>query len=70
MAPFSDTINHHNVDSSYDVIKAEWKPMPIEEKLQRFPILDPDAHFSLPAEPTQVQEQVTNVTTDTTVNSD
>jgi len=22
MAPFADTINHHNVDSSYDIVKA------------------------------------------------
>ena len=22
MAPFADTINHHNVDSSYDILKA------------------------------------------------
>ena len=33
MAPFSDTINHHNVDSSYDVIKAEWRPVSFIERM-------------------------------------
>jgi len=37
MAPFCDTINHHNVDSSYDVIKAEWRPISCIEHQQRFP---------------------------------
>ena len=37
MVPFSDTINHHNVDSSYDLVKAEWKPISYVEKMQRFP---------------------------------
>ena len=37
MVPFADTINHHNVDSGYDIIKAEWKPMPLEENLRRYP---------------------------------
>mmetsp|Transcript_41062 Transcript_41062/g.53849 ORF Transcript_41062/g.53849 Transcript_41062/m.53849 type:complete len:151 (+) Transcript_41062:535-987(+) len=36
MAPFADTINHHNVDSSYDLIKAEWRPLPLDDKLSRF----------------------------------
>ena len=43
MAPFSDTINHHNVDSSYDVIKAEWRPISFIERMQRYP--DPDHPF-------------------------
>ena len=43
MAPFSDTINHHNVDSSYDVIKAEWRPISFIERMQRYP--DPEHPF-------------------------
>ena len=37
MVPFSDCINHHNVDSSYDMIHARWKPLSIKERLERFP---------------------------------
>ena len=44
MAPFCDTINHHNVDSSYDVIKAEWRPLSFLERMQRYP--DPQNPFS------------------------
>ena len=36
MAPFSDTINHHNVDSSYDVIKAEWRPLPLDRAVEKY----------------------------------
>ena len=43
MAPFCDTINHHNVDSSYDVIKAEWRPLTFIERMQRYP--DPQMPF-------------------------
>ena len=44
MAPFCDTINHHNVDSSYDVIKAEWRPLSFIERMQRYP--DPQNPFA------------------------
>ena len=37
MAPFADTINHHNVDSCYDIIKAEWRPLPLDDLQDRFP---------------------------------
>ena len=40
LIPFADCINHHNVDSSYDVIKAEWEPISLKEKLERFPEKD------------------------------
>lgn len=43
MAPFSDTINHHNVDSSYDIVKAEWRPLSFIERMQRYP--DPEHPF-------------------------
>ena len=34
--PFVDCINHHNVDSSYEMIKADWKPLSLNERLMRF----------------------------------
>ena len=37
MAPFADTINHHNVDSSYDIIKSEWRPISLDERERYFP---------------------------------
>ena len=36
LVPFADCINHHNVDSSYDMIKAEWKPMTLAERQEKF----------------------------------
>ena len=37
MIPFADTINHHNVDSSYDIIKAEWRTLPLDGLYRRYP---------------------------------
>ena len=34
--PFADCINHHNVDSSYEFIKAEWQPISIDKRHKRF----------------------------------
>jgi hypothetical protein len=28
VVPFADFINHHNVDSSYEMVSSDWKPMP------------------------------------------
>ena len=36
LIPFADCINHHNVDSSYDLIKAEWKPISVEQYQNQF----------------------------------
>ena len=36
LIPFADCINHHNVDSSYDLIKSEWKPMSVEQYHEKF----------------------------------
>ena len=36
LVPFADCINHHNVDSSYDMIKAEWMPMTVLEREEKF----------------------------------
>jgi len=32
MVPFADCINHHNVDSSYEMIRKDWKPMSVDER--------------------------------------
>ena len=37
MAPFADTINHHNVDSGYDIIKAEWRLLTLDQRSKLFP---------------------------------
>ena len=55
MAPFCDTINHHNVDSSYDVIKAEWRPISFIERMQRFP--DPEYPYNFEPNFFQQSEQ-------------
>ena len=36
LIPFADCINHHNVDSSYDLIKKEWKPISVEQYQNQF----------------------------------
>ena len=36
LIPFADCINHHNVDSGYEFIKKEWKPISIEQYHERF----------------------------------
>ena len=36
LIPFADCINHHNVDSSYDMIHADWRPMTLQQYQQAF----------------------------------
>ena len=44
LVPFADCINHHNVDSSYDMINAEWKPLSYSERNRNYPdlVMDDD----------------------------
>ena len=36
MIPFADCINHHNVDSSYELIHSDWPPLSLKEREARF----------------------------------
>jgi hypothetical protein len=37
MVPFADFINHHNVDSSYELISRDSDPNQVEEQLRSLP---------------------------------
>jgi hypothetical protein len=37
MVPFADFINHHNVDSSYELVSKDSNPNQTEVQLQSFP---------------------------------
>ena len=58
MAPFSDTINHHNVDSSYDIIKAEWRPIPYAERVEDFKTDSDKVKLSSIAEATVIESSI------------
>ena len=36
MVPFADCINHHNVDSSYEMIRKCWPPYSLEKRKSKF----------------------------------
>lgn len=36
MVPFADCINHHNVDSSYEMVRKCWRPYSLEERKSLF----------------------------------
>lgn len=36
MIPFADCINHHNVDSSYELIHSDWPPLSLKEREAKF----------------------------------
>lgn len=36
MVPFADCINHHNVDSSYEMVRKCWPPLSLEERQAKY----------------------------------
>jgi hypothetical protein len=36
MVPFADCINHHNVDSSYEMVRKCWPPLSLEQRKAKY----------------------------------
>ena len=36
MVPFADCINHHNVDSSYEMIRKSWPPLSLDQRQAKY----------------------------------